>query len=214
MTPERLLSSDELPPELRCIAAEHRLQRDDPAFLLLAWHWKQTEGHENRLRSLTVELTSVIDLRLRKLAEVSSSLDRMPEAVEALLLALRSSGLLHGPHGTGKSYVLHRWTERLNPKQHRLVRLSHCSLAGGDLLRHLVRLTGREPKFRKSDNVALLSACWQEWGPGLAGRCRRGSPGSLRCLARGTAPAHLRQDRRPAGLLADPQRRRRPVPAA
>lgn len=88
MTPERLLSSDELPPELRCIAAEHRLQRDDPAFLLLAWHWKQTEGHENRLRSLTVELTSVIDLRLRKLAEVSSSLDRMPETVEALVPAL------------------------------------------------------------------------------------------------------------------------------
>ena len=81
------------------------------------------------------------------------------------IVALRSSGLLHGPHGTGKSYLLHRWTERLNPKQHRLVRLSHCSLAGGDLLRHLVRLTGREPKFRKSDNVALLSACWQEWAP-------------------------------------------------
>lgn len=81
------------------------------------------------------------------------------------IVALRSSGLLHGPHGTGKSYLLHRWTERISPKHHRLVRLSHCSLAGGDLLRHLVRLTGREPKFRKSDNVALLTACWKEWAP-------------------------------------------------
>jgi len=81
------------------------------------------------------------------------------------IVALRSSGLLHGPHGTGKSYLLHRWSEQLSAKQYRRIQLTHCSLAGGDLLRHLVRLAGKEPKFRKSDNVALLTAIWKEWAP-------------------------------------------------
>ena len=81
------------------------------------------------------------------------------------IVSLHSSGLLHGPHGTGKSYLLHHWSERLSPKQYRLIKLAHCSLAGGDLLRHLVRLAGKEPKFRKSDNVALLASIWKEWAP-------------------------------------------------
>ncbi len=81
------------------------------------------------------------------------------------VVALSSSGILHGPQGTGKSYLLHRWSEKLSAKQHRLIKLSHCSLAGGDLLRHLVRQAGREPKFRKSDNIALLAQTWKEWAP-------------------------------------------------
>jgi general secretion pathway protein A len=80
-------------------------------------------------------------------------------------VSLHSSAIVHGPHGTGKSYLLHHWSERLSPKQYKLVRLSHSSLSGGDLLRHLVRLAGKEPKFRKSDNVAVLSATWAEWAP-------------------------------------------------
>jgi type II secretory pathway predicted ATPase ExeA len=81
------------------------------------------------------------------------------------LVALRSSGVLHGAHGMGKSYLLYRWSERLSSKQYRLIQLSHCSLAGGDLLRHLVRMTGKPPKFRKSDNVATLADTWKEWAP-------------------------------------------------
>lgn len=81
------------------------------------------------------------------------------------LVALHSSGVLHGPHGLGKSYLLHRWSEKLSSKQYRLIKLTHCSLAGGDLLRHLVRLAGRQPKFRKSDNISELTETWREWAP-------------------------------------------------
>ena len=81
------------------------------------------------------------------------------------LAAVRASGVVHGPHGVGKSYLLHRWSERLPPKQHRLLRLSHSSLMGSDLLRQLVKLGGKSPLYRRGDNVLLLSELWQEWAP-------------------------------------------------
>jgi general secretion pathway protein A len=81
------------------------------------------------------------------------------------LAAVRASGVIHGPHGVGKSFLLHRWTERLPPKQCRVLRLSHSSLMGSDLLRQLVKLGGKHPHYRRGDNVLLLSELWQEWAP-------------------------------------------------
>lgn len=81
------------------------------------------------------------------------------------LVAVRASGLVHGPNGVGKSFLVHRWSEALSPKQYRLLRLSHSSLMGSDLLRQLVTLGGKKPQYRRGDNVLLLSALWQEWAP-------------------------------------------------
>jgi len=81
------------------------------------------------------------------------------------LAAVRASGVLHGPNGVGKSTLLHRWSERLSPKQYRVVRMAHGSLAHSDLLRHLVKLGGKEPMYRKGDNVNLLAGLWNEWSP-------------------------------------------------
>lgn len=81
------------------------------------------------------------------------------------LAAVRSSGILHGVHGIGKSTLLHRWTDRLSPKQYRVLRVAHSSLMGSDLLRHLVRLGGKHPSYRRGDNVLLLAELWKEWTP-------------------------------------------------
>ena len=81
------------------------------------------------------------------------------------LVAVRASGVLHGPNGVGKSFLLHRWSEQLSPKQYRLVRLSHSTLMGSDLLRQLVILGGKQPQYRRGDNVLSLAALWQEWAP-------------------------------------------------
>lgn len=89
------------------------------------------------------------------------------EAMRGLdqLTFVRSSGVVHGVHGTGKSYLLHRWTQRLASKQYRIVRLAHSSLMGSDLLRQLVHLGGKRPLYRRGDNVLLLAELWQEWAP-------------------------------------------------
>ncbi len=81
------------------------------------------------------------------------------------LIAVRACGVLHGPHGVGKSYLIHRWKEGLSAKQYRFLRLSHSSLMGSDLLRQLVPLGGKTAANRRSDNVLSLSALWQEWAP-------------------------------------------------
>jgi hypothetical protein len=81
------------------------------------------------------------------------------------LAGVGASGVLHGPNGVGKSTLLHRWSERLSPKQYRLLRMAHGSLMSSDLLRHLVRLGGREPMYRKGDNVVLLGELWRDWAP-------------------------------------------------
>jgi general secretion pathway protein A len=65
----------------------------------------------------------------------------------------------------GKSFLLHRWSEQLSPKQYRLLRLSHSTLMGSDLLRQLVCLAGKKPQYRRGDNVLALAAVWQEWAP-------------------------------------------------
>lgn len=79
------------------------------------------------------------------------------------LAAVRSSGLVHGPHGVGKSFLIHRWTQELPPKQFRILRNSHSSLMGNDLLRNLLSLAGQKPCFRRGDNVLALQALWKEW---------------------------------------------------
>jgi len=81
------------------------------------------------------------------------------------LLAVRSSGLVHGPHGIGKSFLVHHWSESLSPKAYRCLRLTHSSLMGSDLLRQLVTLGGKKPQYRRGDNVLLLQGLWQEWTP-------------------------------------------------
>jgi len=81
------------------------------------------------------------------------------------LVAVRSSGFLHGPHGVGKSYLVHHWSESLSSKQYRVMRLTHSSLMGSDLLRQMVSLSGKKPNYRRGDNVLLLQAQWQEWAP-------------------------------------------------
>lgn len=81
------------------------------------------------------------------------------------LIHVRASGLLHGPTGVGKSFLIHRWSEQLSPKQYRVLRVHHSTLMGSDLLRQLVSLAGKKPQYRRGDNVLLLTALWQEWTP-------------------------------------------------
>ena len=93
--------------------------------------------------------------------------DFWQEALRRLhqLVGVRASGLVHGPNGVGKSFLMHSWTQQLSPKQYRILRLSHGTLMGSDLLRCLVSLAGKRPQYRRGDNVLTLAALWQEWAP-------------------------------------------------
>ena len=80
------------------------------------------------------------------------------------MLRLRSSGVLCGPNGTGKSLLLDELCQRLSEKEFVTIKLSHASVTGSDLLRSLCRSYGLEPAMRRSDNVHELLKYWNTLG--------------------------------------------------
>ena len=123
------------------------------------------------------------------------------------LAAVRASGVLHGPNGVGKSKLLHHWSSRLSEKQYRLLRVAHSSLMGSDLLRHLAQAGRQGADVSPRRQRAAPGRTVAGLGAGVADLDRRGSAGSRRRLAGGTAPAHLRASGRDPAVLAHPLRR-------
>jgi len=81
------------------------------------------------------------------------------------MITVGSCGLLHGPHGVGKSFLIHQLIQSLPEKKYQLIRLSHSSLMGGDLLRQLVCQSGHSPLFRRGDNVRLIDEHFKQCHP-------------------------------------------------
>jgi len=92
-----------------------------------------------------------------------------PQLTECLqrtekMIQLGASGVLYGPNGSGKSLLLDTLVERLPEKAFSVVKFSHATLTGPDLIRGLCRSCGIEPAMRRSDNVNLLHRHWQSLG--------------------------------------------------
>jgi general secretion pathway protein A len=83
----------------------------------------------------------------------------------AQLAAVKAHGVLWGLHGVGKSLLIHQWSQNLSAKQYKVWQVSHTSLSGGDLLRHLVHQAGRTPHMWRSDNVRVLHQAWSQLAP-------------------------------------------------
>lgn len=84
MNPADLLDADKLPAELRWLADQHRLQPNDPVFLLLAWHWDMTKRTDESVRASVIELKTVLDGRLREAKDIAAEMQRLSSAVTAL----------------------------------------------------------------------------------------------------------------------------------
>lgn len=104
MRPEELLNTDTLPEDLHWLAAEYRLQPNDPVYLLVAWHWTRVQKSEDSLKSALMELKAGVDSRVAsvvesaetvsavqaRLAEVQQALERKPaELARQLEIELR-----------------------------------------------------------------------------------------------------------------------------
>ncbi len=71
MKPEDLLDPSKLPEDLQWVVAQYRLQPNDPAFLLLAWHWNRMQACEDTVRLGLIELKAGIDARIEALSEAA-----------------------------------------------------------------------------------------------------------------------------------------------
>jgi type II secretory pathway predicted ATPase ExeA len=78
------------------------------------------------------------------------------------LVAVRASGLLHGPNGVGKTLLAQHFLQGLSEKRYKSLVLSHSSVTGTDLLRLVCVELGQNPRMRRSDNVTLIRQGWQQ----------------------------------------------------
>ena len=81
------------------------------------------------------------------------------------MTSVHASGIVYGPNGVGKSYLLGQFLRALNPKSYLSIVLSHSSLAGSGLLRMLAHLLGKVPRFRREDTITTLAAAFEEMKP-------------------------------------------------
>ncbi|MEI2423271.1 AAA family ATPase [Arthrospira platensis SPKY2] len=76
------------------------------------------------------------------------------------MIQVRSSGVLCGDNGIGKSQLLACALKQLPPKAYKILHLHHTSLSGNELLRVLCRQLEQTPAFRRSDTLRLIANNW------------------------------------------------------
>lgn len=82
---------------------------------------------------------------------VEEACERMDE-----IAALRSTLVLHGDNGVGKSLVIRHWLSTLEPKRFRPVVITHATLSGTGLVSSLLQKLGCPTYMHRSRNLATL----------------------------------------------------------
>ena len=72
------------------------------------------------------------------------------------LVSIKASGLIIGPNGVGKSFLLDQFLKLLSEKQYQSLVLRHSSLSGSGLLRALGKAWGQAAMFRREDTIAQI----------------------------------------------------------
>lgn len=78
------------------------------------------------------------------------------------LVAVRSCGLIWGPHGVGKTLLIQHFLASLPDKRFKTLFLAHSSVTGADLLRLLCLELGRSARMRRGDNLLEIRQAWQQ----------------------------------------------------
>lgn len=78
------------------------------------------------------------------------------------LVAVRASGVVHGPNGVGKTLSVEHFLRSLPDKRFKTILISHSSVTGTDLLRLLCTELGRTPRMRRGDNLQEIRQAWQQ----------------------------------------------------
>jgi general secretion pathway protein A len=78
------------------------------------------------------------------------------------LVSIKSSGLITGPNGVGKSFLLDQFLQQLSEKQYQSLVLTHSSLSGSGLLRALGKAWGQAALFRREDTIAQIYQVFEQ----------------------------------------------------
>ncbi len=90
MKPEEILDPASLPEDLQWVVEHHRLQPNDPVFLLIAWHWNRMKASEDTIRLAILELKSMLDARVEMLADSADTVTGLNAVLGDVQAALES----------------------------------------------------------------------------------------------------------------------------
>jgi len=88
VSPDELLDPEKLPEDLQWLAAEYRLQRNDPVFLIIAWHLSRVQQGEDKLRNAVTELKTAVDSRIESLGSAAETVAGVRERLGQVQTAL------------------------------------------------------------------------------------------------------------------------------
>lgn len=77
--PETVFEMGELPDDLKWLVAQFRLQPNDPALLLLAWHWKRVQQGGDTIQNATQELKAALDTRVERMLASTEALESIAD---------------------------------------------------------------------------------------------------------------------------------------
>lgn len=78
------------------------------------------------------------------------------------LCAVKASGILHGPHGVGKSYLIGRFIKALPEKAYKAILLTHTTMSGSDLIRGICHKLAIQAQMWRSSNVRAIETALSE----------------------------------------------------
>ena len=83
--PEQVFDGDNLPDDLKWIMSHFGLPKNDPAVVLIAWHWYRVLNNQDAIRAGAMELKAVLDPRLEKFYSASATLERLLPSLDKVI---------------------------------------------------------------------------------------------------------------------------------
>jgi hypothetical protein len=95
--PEEVFNGDNLPTDLKWLMTSFNLPKNDPAVVLMAWHWKRVADMKDVIKTGQMELNAALETRIDKaegfantIQQVDVNLGKLAEALTLTHLNLKA----------------------------------------------------------------------------------------------------------------------------
>jgi hypothetical protein len=91
--PEEVFHGDHLPEDLKWLMSHFNLPKNDPAIVLIAWHWHRVQQQRDILQDGTLALRAALDSRLEKITTCAATIESLAGSLESLSKVLAEKPL-------------------------------------------------------------------------------------------------------------------------
>lgn len=91
--PEEVFHGDHLPEDLKWIMSDFGLSKNDPAVVLIAWHWHRVQQQQDTLQDGLLTLKAALDARLEKISGCAATVETLTGSLQDMAKALEQKPL-------------------------------------------------------------------------------------------------------------------------